>query len=553
MKRLFFPLAILMVVAILIAGCSSATTSTTPTTPTTSTPSGSTPATSTPPKTTPTSTAPPSSTTPAGTQTYGGTVRFIQQNGPGAPFGAPWLANGTSTIDTQYSAQMLLNGQADASLTPSLATSWDIVNDPAKPSITLHLRQGVKFQDGTDFNAQAVKWNFDMMKSPGSTTAGTTVNWASVDILDNYTIRINLKTWQNTALGAFGTAACYMVSPTAYQTNSAEWMNTHVVGTGPFVQTSYQSDVSLSLKKNTNYWEPGKPYLDNFTNLFVSDPLTAEALFKSGGGEMLQSYSDQMTNDFRNVSGYTLIPSQIGGAVSIWPDSANPDSPWSNLLVREAAEYAIDKASLAKTFGYGNWTPAAQNQSQVSPAYDPNLVPRNYDPAKAKQLLTQAGYPQGFKTNLVVSPFGVSQNIAVALQAMFGAVGIKIDMQFPQAGAFAAMLTGGSWSGIMVGAGAGQANPLTSWNLTLSPTTTWFASMKRPAGINDLFTAALSTPELDPAACKKVEDALFNDCTIITLWFSNNYFIVTDKFHGGGIGTRDLFAWFQPQDIWLSK
>jgi peptide/nickel transport system substrate-binding protein len=448
---------------------------------------------------------------------------------------------------------MLIEAQADASLRPALATSWDVVNDPANPSITLHLRQGVKFIDGTDFNAQAVKWNFDMMKTAGSTTAGSTTNWKSVEVLDNYTIRVNLKTWQNTALNTFATAACFMVSPASYEKNGPEWTNTNIVGTAPFMQAGYQRDVSITFKRNPNYWEQGKPYLDGITHLFVSDALTAEALFKSGGGEVLQSYSDLMTNRFR-TAGYKLIPSQVGGATSMWPDSANADSPWSKVLVRQAAEYALDKESLSRTFGYGNWTPAYQNQSPVSPAYDSNLVPRKYDPAKARQVLADAGYPGGFKTTLIVSPFGVTMDIAVAIKSMWDAVGIKTEMQFPQVGAFTGMLTGGQWrNGVLVGAGAGSANPLVGWSATLNPASTWFSSMKRPDGIADLYTAALNAPSLDRALAQKVEDALFNDATIITLWFTTNYWVVTDEVMEGGLGTRDLFAWFSPQDMWLKK
>ena len=89
------------------------------------------------------------------------------------------------------------------------------------------------------------------------------------------------------------------------------------------------------------------------------------------------------------------------------PDSAHADSPWSKLEVREAAEYAVDRATIAEKFGYGYLKAPNQIPPRDTTAYDANYaLARNYDPAKAKQLLAQAGYPNGFKTKLIVWPGG---------------------------------------------------------------------------------------------------------------------------------------------------
>ncbi len=569
MKKLSVLLIILLVFSAVIAACSGTTTTPATTapavtsTPTTTTPATTAPATTTKPATTTPATTVPATTTPASTtpatttpaagkQTYGGTLRYVAATGPGAPIGAPWLSNGTSTLGMQFAEDFLIKGMADASLVPNLVTSWDVVTNPANASVTLHLIKGVKFQDGSDFNAAAVKWNFDKAMSPGSTLLGSVSNWKSVDVVDDSTVRVNLKTWQNTAVATFATSTGYMVSPTAFQKNGADWMNYNMVGTAAFMQKDFQRDVVLNLVKYPGYREPGKPYLDGISYLFVPDPTTAEALFRSGGGDILQSFNDLMTNRFK-ATGDTIISSKVAGGTSMWPDSANADSAWSNLKVRQAAEYAIDKESLARTFGYGNWTTMYQNSGSVSPAYDPNLVPRKYDVAKAKQLLTEAGYPNGFKTNIYISPFGASQDIAVAIQAMWKAVGIDAALQFPQSGAWSGMLTGTWKNGVLFGPGAGSANPLVGWNLTFGPGTAWFGSMKRPADMAGLYAAALATPQLDPALTQKCEDSIYNDATIISLWSSPSNWIVTNAVHDSGLGTRDLFAWFEPQNTWLSK
>jgi peptide/nickel transport system substrate-binding protein len=479
MKKLLITLAIVLISAIVITGCSSATT----TTPVATGPAATTAALTTaavttrPPAATgtvPAVTKPAASTAaPSGVNKYGGTIRYIAPTGPGAPIGAPWLANGTSTYVMQFAEQFLLKEEFDGSLQPFLASSWDVVSDAANPSITFHLQKGIKFSDGTDFNAAAAKWNLQQATAPGSSTLGSTTNWKSIDVIDDYTIRVNLKTFSNTALRSFADSVAFMVSPTAYQKNGADWMNYNMVGTGPFVQTGFQRDVSLNLAKNTGYWEQGKPYLDNMQMLFVSDPLTAEALFKSGGAEIIQVFDDAMGARLESAGMNVVKVLDYGG--TLVPDSANADSPWSNIKVRQAAEYAIDKVGLAKRFGYGTWQAGYQYSGNTSLAYDPSLTPRAYDVAKAKQLLTDAGYPNGFKTTIIVGATGVSSDVAVTIQAFWAAVGIQAALQYPQTAAWSSYLTGGTWhNAVLFGAALGYANPNAGWTLSYTPGTAWY-------------------------------------------------------------------------------
>ena len=114
-------------------------------------------------------------------------------------------------------------------LTPTkLATSWD--SAPDGKSITFHLRQGVKFQDGTDFNADAVKYNLTQLLSVKPELKPIT----SIDVVDNYTVRLNLSAYSNTLLYQLAWVDGLMESPTALQSHDATYMSTHLVGTGPF-------------------------------------------------------------------------------------------------------------------------------------------------------------------------------------------------------------------------------------------------------------------------------------------------------------------------------
>ena len=128
-------------------------------------------------------------------------------------------------------------------------------------SITFNLRKGVKFHDGSDFNAEVAKWNLDnMIKAEASAFA----SWASVDIIDDYTIRVNFTKWQSTLPMSFaeGNPWAPMVSKAAFEKNGLEWMRANPVGTGPFKFESFQLDASLKVVRNPDYWIKGKPYLD---------------------------------------------------------------------------------------------------------------------------------------------------------------------------------------------------------------------------------------------------------------------------------------------------
>src|ERR1035437_11019679 len=235
MKRYLIPVAILLVTVFVITGCGSGTTTPVSTTPSTSQPAAtiqapitSTTAAAIPSTTTvkPTTNVPSSTPTPTtASSKYGGTLRWVQPVGPGTPIGWVSEAAGESLRTMQLSIETLVSGQIDGSNAPGLVESYDAVTDPANASATLHLRKGVKFSDGSDFNAQAVAWNLQQTKA-GSANASTTLYWKSWDVIDDYTIRINFTIWQNRMTTGLGMPATNMISPIAFTENGLDWMRT---------------------------------------------------------------------------------------------------------------------------------------------------------------------------------------------------------------------------------------------------------------------------------------------------------------------------------------
>lgn len=538
-----FTLSICLLASLLALGCSSpgATPSSTP--PTTEATQSASPAAVTSP-----SASTPAQTTTGATSSadkYGGVLKWIDRFVPSQPIGAPFDAP-LSVPSEQVCLAKIIGQNADGTLTPELATSWDIDASAQSPSITFHLRQGVKFQDGTDFNAQAVQWNLEQFKN--DKMFANTVSQTSFDVIDNYTIRINYNEWKNAFPPSFAGIQGYMVSPTAYQNNGIDWLRWHMVGAGPFKQTDFQQDVSLTTARNPYYYEPGKPYLDGIQFLYVTDPLTQVALFKSGGAEVLQT--DPKTATEFQSPGY-VIKTFPNACLALWPDSANPSSAWANEKVREAAEYAIDKTAIAKTFGYGYYDPAYQLPSPNSTAYDPAITGRTYDPAKAKQLLAEAGYPNGFKTKIIAPNSGDNSNLVTALQSYLGAVGIQADIELPAGAKFASYM-GGTWdNAVVVGMIIEIANYNLSFNNFLSYPATLYKSTARPPDYPQLYADTLGSKDVDPALQQKVVQSLYDNDSVIPLYYTKSIWVLTDNVQDSGIGDKVMY--WNSQNTWLSK
>ena len=527
MKRTIIALTVCLVLTFILSSCGTSSSTTTPLTPS------------------PASTSVPPTSAPATTQAskYGGTMKIITK-GPGAPIGFPGEGSGETHGTTNFCTDFLLRGDDKGNLTPALATSYDIDPGSKNSSITFHLRKGVKFHDGTDFNAQALKWNLEMLKN---------TSYTSFEVIDDYTLKVNMTAWQNRFVTAFANSPTQIVSPTAYQNKGLDWMRWNIVGTGPFVQTDFQRDVVFKAKRYNNYWETGKPYVDELQLLYVADPVTARALFLSGGADVWNLSENFLIASELKAAGYPIMQLIVGGN-DLMPDSMNADSPWSNPKVRMAAEYAIDKESITKSLGYGFLTASYQVPSPYSLAYNPNLTPRKYDVTKAKQLLAEAGYPSGFKTTLI---FGNNTNkdIAVAVQASLANVGIQANLEITEPAKTSQYMTGTWRNALLFGSPAESPNFSITLNAFFRPGSgpgLWM-SVKKPDGYEPAYTAALTSPQPDAALLKKCTDLFYNDATVIPLFNATSLWATGKNLQDAGYGNRLSLTQSNPQDAWFKK
>jgi peptide/nickel transport system substrate-binding protein len=479
----------------------------------------------------------------------GGIMRVVENAEGGAPIGTPWEIRGIDTKLPKPAIETLLREDPNGNYFPWLAESWDVAAD----SITLHLAKGVKFHDGTDFNAAAVKWNLQH-----AIDAKNVTGWKSFDVVDDSTLKINVDAYQNDYLSALsGTTVAGMISPTAFDKNGLDWARANPVGTGPFKFDSYERGSKLRFVKWDGYWKKaqGLPHLDGIEYLFIRDSMTQQTAMLAKGDQrvdVLASTSGEQAASLK-AQGLNVVSMPVG-PVSLIPDSKNADLPLSKVKVREAISYAIDREAIAKARGFGYWQPAYQLPNPGSPSFLTDFPGHKLDVAKAKSLLAEAGVPNGFKTKIVIMPALVDKDAMTAVQANLAAVGIQADLETPDSGGYTQMRFGGGWSNGFL---AQHTRALATFNITYNfyfpEQTQQFPPLQRPAGFLDKLAVSLKTPAPDPKLGLELTRMLTDDLTVIPIYYVNEMYILQPNVHESGYNEWSAGTISTPEKAWLSK
>lgn len=303
--------------------------------------------------------------------------------------------------------------------------------------MTFHVRKGVKYSDGTPFDADSLKANLDLDLKFKRILDGDFIK--SIDVVDRYTVRLSLTDLTSTAILNYALNVP-IISVAALDKGGKEWARTNGIGTGPFKVVDFKRDTYIKYVRNDDYWQKGLPHLDGIYLEFVPDPVTASMKMEAREMDVwmdvpnIKLALDLQQKGFKINWGpgmlYTLLPN------SNKPRS--PNAPLTNRKVREAIEYAIDRPAVAKAVGFGQYEALTQIVPSFSPAYVPGFNPRPYNPAKARQLLSEAGYPKGIDLKLMCQ--GASKEAAVAIQTYLNEVGIRITIDVADEARYSASL-----------------------------------------------------------------------------------------------------------------
>jgi peptide/nickel transport system substrate-binding protein len=437
--------------------------------------------------------------------------------------------------------------------TPWLAESWDISPDGLQ--YTFKLRQNVKFHDGTAFDADAVKVNYErctLATSPyyDKTVAGLTAkvfNYVQKgELLDKYTWRYTLKSPVGEFIRLLTDRVLLIVSPAALQKYGAAGIVDHPVGTGPFKFVERVAGQKIALEKNVEYWG-GAPYLDRVIMTVISDAQARMAAIRSGEVDFVLEMDPDQAATYRQDKNISVVfqPSPMSW---VWMLNCR-EGPTTNKQVRQALNYAWNRDALVKNLLLDLATPAISPAPPNNPASPPSRAPYTYDPEKAKQLLAAAGYPNGFSMTLMYGERGTNDQVNTLIQADLRKIGVDVKLEKMEYAAFLATFS----KGLPTGYGAGQTFWTTSAQLGQWLETVFSSKFQPPNGNNrDWYASAevdrlldVARPISDPAksaeAYRKVLDQVVEDAPWIWMYHDKNPLAVRKRVHDLDIGSSPFF------------
>jgi peptide/nickel transport system substrate-binding protein len=341
---------------------------------------------------------------------------------------------------------------------PGLAESWKY--NAELTEITLKLRSGVTFHDGTTFNAAAVARNFERSIALGTragfATSETMNAIAAVELEGEDVVRLKLKGPNGQMPFLLGSQAGMMISP-ASLTEGAFGATLKPVGAGPFRVRSFESNVRTIMDRFVAYWAGATGRPATIEHHFVSDGRARLNALRSGQANLALIDPRQIAE--AKAAGFTV---QINEKNSTWDFYLNVKRDnIGKLKVRQAFMHAMDRQAVADALGFGASKPTAQLFASTSPMYDKALDEiYPFDQAKAKKLLAEAGYPNGVDVTWVLLNTTEYKLIAEAMQSMLGEVGIRIKFDIVDPSQFVTFRRPPTRGDIMMARWGGRPDPL---------------------------------------------------------------------------------------------
>jgi len=446
---------------------------------------------------------------------------------------------------------------------PALAKSWDVSADGRV--FTFNLRAGVKFHDGTPFDAEAVKYNFERMYKKDAPNYNpkaarlTSYIWKyleSIDVIDPLTIRLNFSSpfyEFPKVLAQIGIGSGGIISPAALKT-WGDAIGEHPIGTGPFKFLERTGD-KIILVKNNNYWGD-KAHLDKIVFWEVPDPYARVNALQTGLVDLIFVPPPESIDNLEKA-GFLLTQ---GTTAHVWFLSLNTREPvFQDIRVRRAIAMAIDKEKIASDLK-NTVTPAQGLQAPGNTSYDPNYIGLAYNPEQAKELLAAAGYPSGFDTILQTSVSGSGQilpvQIAKDIQYDLHKLGINVNIE-----TYEWIKYIGVWvNGIQPGVGIDQF----SWGMTANywlqmitrsdstPPNGYNSNYYNNRNVDNIFDKALKEPDAEKRALlyRQADELIVDDAWHIPIVNDRAPLIMSPKVKGLVHATSE---WYDFKLVWISR
>ncbi len=423
-------------------------------------------------------------------------------------------------------------------IVPMLATGYKIVN---ATTWEFSLRKGVKFHNGEPFDASAVKFTIERALLKDSASNYLVDGVKSVGIVDPYTVQVT--TVDPLPLLLPRLMLLGIAPPRYYQARGASYVATHPVGTGPYRFQSWVKDDRVTLAANHEYWG-GAPAIETLAFRLIPDPAARVAAFRSSEADVITDVAPDLVS---SVAGDPRLKVEVTTgtrSINIMLDTGT--GPLLDKRVRQALNYAVDKDAIVKNILGGFGTVESTLVPAAYLGFNSRLRPYAYDPAKAKALLSQAGYPNGFPI-VFQSPRGRYLADAQVSQAVVGylkAVGVNADLKYYEWGNYVNMYFKHQLGPIfLIGSASAALDAADALeNVSCGVWDSWYCN----SGIQALYVKARSSVEPDRRAAlyRDIQPLIYEEAPII--------FMYTQK---GIYGVNARLNWMPQNDetLWLAK
>ena len=478
----------------------------------------------------------------------GGSFTMLEETGlTGAwPTGLDPATDGNGSANQSYLDAIygnLFELGANGQTIDDLATGYTL--SPDAKTVTIELRHGVTFSDGTPFNAAAVAFNF---KRDLASTVGDKPNWpvSSITTSGDYDVLIHLTQAYAPIINTFHDSNVnWIVSPAALQKMGENAFKLTPVGAGPFTVVTDTVSSELALKKNPHYWAPGQPYLNTLTFKSVASDEAALETMEAGGVQGYEGMqTPQLAAAFAKQFNVLDVPSTSPYVIQLNTDIA----PFNKLSAREAVYYATDVALIDERL-FGNLHPVTEGFTAPNGLFYEQNVPgyRTYNLAKAQAAVKAAG---GITVNLMATQSSVSQTVLEALQTMWEAAGIKVNIAVNQLANVIQQFSSNTWQASLQTAGA--FDPAAGLGVNFR-----FGSKSEFSGVHDpkldaLFAQATST--LNTAQRQQLYDQaaeyISENAYAPFLFPVNGWNIAAKDVSGPGLTTLLPASAVRPEILW---
>ena len=429
--------------------------------------------------------------------------------------------------------------------------------DTEDKSVTIKVREGITFSDGSVLNAEVVGWNMEQYLDNGNTALWS--NPSDWELIDEYTLKIYWETFTSDILDAL--CLNKITSKAAYEENGEDWCMTHPIGTGAFVMTELLQGNSITFERRDDYWQEGLPYLDKITYVVMNDTNTQMSSFTNGEVQAIRPTDGTLIQQLE-AAGYEnrAVTSALNCTMNFLACSdGNPESPFSDLKVRQAIYYAIDVEGIVESLYSGTSLGVRNLALEGMWNYvDESVLPNQYtyDVEKAKELMAESGYPDGFSTTFY--PTATDQHVAVSVAAALEEIGIDMQIQLLDNSVKGEMTRNEMFEGMVVTGGAPNSNNPYNWfGRMFGPESIRVANKiaggKYQSTTDALFAcAAAFTPEAQQAAGEQLAIALNENLSGMPWRVGLSYSFEADELHDTGILQTATYE-STPEIMWLEK